>query len=56
MKRISNETYYVFDEIDDIYFVDFSDPILRFEYEDFDKERNIQICDLSWDLEYGNIK
>lgn len=49
---LTEENYAALINSDCVYFTDLSDTIIRLEHQDFNKELNVQICDLSWDLEF----
>ena len=49
---LSAENYAALTNSNYVYFVDLSDPITRLEHQDFNRELDVHVCDLSWDLEF----
>ena len=49
---MSAENYAALTNSNYVYFVDLSDPITRLEHQDFNRELDVHVCDLSWDLEF----
>lgn len=49
---LTEENYAALSESNCVYFVDLSDTVVRLEQQDYERELNVQIWDLSWDLEF----